>query len=332
MVQASSFISAVATELMELVQISQNPDNADDADATCAPAAVYENHGESFVETLEDLQEKSESQLAEARQTEATASHNFQLLQQSWEDELKFNAPDLEAAKHSLGESPHVAGVEYERSLTGFVRDQFLINSSTYFVVSTRKWTGSKGPISWALLTFSCYAFPRPRSHATGRSPHSADHFGQNGWFTVSSFLVTKLEQHWSVCSSPILMSQQLLRRLVSCDYCCNNTDPPPWSHIELHLLRPNFLRFCSGSISLDSSSGTVLWAYINTQGHSTVWLRARDGVEFSLPALMPTSGRSTSGLVSLCRDSGKRVLRGVRAQRLDHWLCVNAGQFRVCA
>ena len=63
-----------------------------------------------------------------------------------------------------------------------------MINASTYFVVSTRIWTGSWGPISWALLTFSRYALPRPRSHATGRSPHSADPFGQNGWFTISSF------------------------------------------------------------------------------------------------------------------------------------------------
>ena len=68
-------------------------------------------HGGSFVESLEGLQVKSESQSTEARQYEVTASHNFQLLQQSWEDELKFNAPDLEAAKNSLGESPHVVGV-----------------------------------------------------------------------------------------------------------------------------------------------------------------------------------------------------------------------------
>ena len=41
------------------------------------------------METLEGLQVKSESQLAEARQTEVTASHHFQLLQQSWEDEFR---------------------------------------------------------------------------------------------------------------------------------------------------------------------------------------------------------------------------------------------------
>ena len=52
---------------------------------------------------LEDLKAKDESQLAETRQTEATASHNFQMPQQSLKDEMKFNAQDLEAAKHSFG-------------------------------------------------------------------------------------------------------------------------------------------------------------------------------------------------------------------------------------
>merc|ERR1712136_434777 len=52
-----------------------------------------------------DLKAKAESQLAEARQTEATPSHNFQMLQQSLEDELKFSAQDLEASKKSLAET-----------------------------------------------------------------------------------------------------------------------------------------------------------------------------------------------------------------------------------
>ena len=58
----------------------------------------------SIGQRLEDLKAKDESQLAEAHQIEAAASHNFQMLQQSLEDEMKFNAQDLEAAKHSFGE------------------------------------------------------------------------------------------------------------------------------------------------------------------------------------------------------------------------------------
>ena len=67
--------------------------------------SVYKSHSRSIVETSEDLKAKAESQMAEARQTEVTASHNFQMRQQFLEDELKFNAQDLEAAEHSLGEA-----------------------------------------------------------------------------------------------------------------------------------------------------------------------------------------------------------------------------------
>ena len=106
MVQASSINSADATKLTALVHNSQNSDDTDDIDAAGAPAAsVYKSHSGSIVETLEDSISKAESQLAEARQTETTASHNFQMLQQSLEDDLKFNAQDLEAAKRSLGET-----------------------------------------------------------------------------------------------------------------------------------------------------------------------------------------------------------------------------------
>ena len=74
-------------------------------DAVDAAGGPAESHSGSIVETLEDLKAKAELQMAEARQTEATASHNFQMRQQFLEDELKFNAQDLEAAKHSAGEA-----------------------------------------------------------------------------------------------------------------------------------------------------------------------------------------------------------------------------------
>merc|ERR1712135_132205 len=117
MVQATSINSADATKLTALVQNSQNSDDEDDIDATGAPAAtVYKSHSGSIVETLEDLKAKAEAQLAEARQTEATASHNFQMLQQSLEDEMKFNAQDLEASKSALTETQSSNIMEVSRS------------------------------------------------------------------------------------------------------------------------------------------------------------------------------------------------------------------------
>ena len=44
-------------------------------------------------------------QMAEARRTEVAASHNFKMRQQFLEDELKFNAQDLEATEHFLDEA-----------------------------------------------------------------------------------------------------------------------------------------------------------------------------------------------------------------------------------
>ena len=67
--------------------------------------SVYKSHSGSIVRTSEDLKAKAESQLVEARQIEVTASHDFQMRQQFLEDDLKFNAQDLEAAKHSAGEA-----------------------------------------------------------------------------------------------------------------------------------------------------------------------------------------------------------------------------------
>ena len=65
----------------------------------------YKSHSGSFVETLEDLKAKAELQMVEARRTGVTASRNFQMRQQFLEDELKFNAQDLEATEHSLDEA-----------------------------------------------------------------------------------------------------------------------------------------------------------------------------------------------------------------------------------
>ena len=48
---------------------------------------------------LDDLKAKAKSQFAEARQTEAAATHNFWMLQQSLEDEMMFNAPGLEDSR-----------------------------------------------------------------------------------------------------------------------------------------------------------------------------------------------------------------------------------------
>merc|ERR1719433_2509204 len=100
MVQASMFSSADAARLASFVQ-------TDDADLqTGAPAAAaYENHSGGIIDTLKDLLEKAENQLADAQHKETNALHNFEMLKQSLEDEMKFANTDMADAKSSVSKA-----------------------------------------------------------------------------------------------------------------------------------------------------------------------------------------------------------------------------------
>merc|ERR1719162_2005935 len=84
MVQASAMSSADASKLTALVQSSQ-----DESGAGAPDAAVYEGHSGDIVDTLQGILDKADAQLAEARKTETSNHQNFQMLQQSLEDEIK---------------------------------------------------------------------------------------------------------------------------------------------------------------------------------------------------------------------------------------------------
>lgn len=62
-----------------LVALAQNDAGAEDDSAGMgAPAAdAYNGHSEGIVEVLEDLREKAETQLAQARRQETSAAHNY---------------------------------------------------------------------------------------------------------------------------------------------------------------------------------------------------------------------------------------------------------------
>merc|ERR1719389_1173977 len=104
MVQASMLSVADHKQLTALIQSNQESDDSDDA-AGAPAAAVYENQSGGIVDTLGDLQEKAEGQLADARKKEEAALHNFQMLKQSLEDSLKFAGKDTAAAKKELAAS-----------------------------------------------------------------------------------------------------------------------------------------------------------------------------------------------------------------------------------
>merc|ERR1719361_1215223 len=102
LVHASAINSADAAHLTALVQ---SRDAEDDASFGAPAASVYESHSGGIVETLEGLLDKAEAQLDKARKTETAATHNFEMLKQSLEDEIKFASAGMAKAKKGIAQS-----------------------------------------------------------------------------------------------------------------------------------------------------------------------------------------------------------------------------------
>jgi len=102
LVQAASLSAQDGEKLTALIQNSQQ---ADDDDAGAPAAAVYEGHSSDIIDTLENLLEKAEQQLADARAKETAAKNNYEMLKQSLEDDIRFANKDMDEAKTSLAAS-----------------------------------------------------------------------------------------------------------------------------------------------------------------------------------------------------------------------------------
>jgi len=84
-------------------------DSKDDDDDMGAPAPeAYKGKSEGIVDVLEDLREKAESQLGEARKEETSARHNFQLLKQSLVDQIAADQKEMAEAKATKFNSAEV--------------------------------------------------------------------------------------------------------------------------------------------------------------------------------------------------------------------------------
>merc|ERR1719198_2238611 len=82
----------------------QSAQQADDSDWAVQPggapaAAAYESHSGSILATLEDMLEKAEAQAADAQKAEMVAKHNFEMLKQKLEDEVKAQNREMDAAR-----------------------------------------------------------------------------------------------------------------------------------------------------------------------------------------------------------------------------------------
>merc|ERR1719253_186085 len=111
MVEATAISSADASKLTALLQAS----DTDDAEELGAPAGtVYTSSSGGIVGTLQDLFEKAEAQLAEARSSETKSVQAYQMLAQGLKDEIKFGNADMEKAQKNLA-----ASAEAQATATG---------------------------------------------------------------------------------------------------------------------------------------------------------------------------------------------------------------------
>merc|ERR1719238_2289154 len=102
MVEATSLSSADASKLTALLQ---NMDSSESDSLGAPAAAVYKGKSGGIIETMQDLFEKAEAQLEEARKTETKSVQAFQMLAQSLKDEIKYGTKDLDKAKKDLAAS-----------------------------------------------------------------------------------------------------------------------------------------------------------------------------------------------------------------------------------
>jgi len=102
MVEATSLSTADASKLTALLQNSQE----DSSEELGAPAgATFTSSSGGIVGTLQDLFDKAENQLAEARATETKSVQAFQMLAAGLKDEIKYANADLNKAKKGVAAS-----------------------------------------------------------------------------------------------------------------------------------------------------------------------------------------------------------------------------------
>merc|ERR1719456_1095586 len=123
LVSGSALSSADASRLTALVQSTSQED---DADVGAPDPAVYKSHSGDIVATLEGLLDKAKAQLDEARKLETADLHNFELMAQGLNDEIKYGQKELAEAKKALAaakEAKAAAGGDLEVTAKALAED-----------------------------------------------------------------------------------------------------------------------------------------------------------------------------------------------------------------
>jgi len=106
MVQASLIGTSDASRLTAFVQDSSKQGDQDEDDDAGAPAGeVYKSQSGGILDTLQDLADKAENQLADLRKKETAEQHNFDRLRQSLLDDIRFSNKDMAEGKTGISAS-----------------------------------------------------------------------------------------------------------------------------------------------------------------------------------------------------------------------------------
>merc|ERR1719281_832330 len=106
-VNAAGFSTQDHEKLVALVQAQQ-----EDSETGAPAAASYKSQSGGIVDVLEDLKEKAEGELADARKAESNAKHNYEMMKQSLEDQMAADTKDMneeKAAKEAAEEGKATA-------------------------------------------------------------------------------------------------------------------------------------------------------------------------------------------------------------------------------
>jgi len=111
LVEANGINSQDTARLTALLQTQHaSKEDADDFDTASmdvgAPdPAAYESKSGGIVDTMNDLLEKAQSELADAQKKEKKLQHNYDLLKMQLEDSVKFATKEMEKAKKAKAEA-----------------------------------------------------------------------------------------------------------------------------------------------------------------------------------------------------------------------------------
>jgi chromosome segregation ATPase len=107
-----------STDTQKLVALVQADDDASDPGAPAA--AVYKSHGGDIISVLEDMREKSDSQLADLRKAETSSAHSYELVKQSLDDQIANDEKHMKqekSAKAAAEQSKAEAEGDLERTV-----------------------------------------------------------------------------------------------------------------------------------------------------------------------------------------------------------------------